>query len=197
MTAPILSTTPVPSPFLAPRNRAKSAREDYARGGIAIQNPSQGLNVKDWHGFLAGNTVMLEAENVLPTAVLTVPVGIQEFQFTFDQNMNPFIAYYTLTQIGAFYWYDTTIPGFTTTQLPAGSLYPRCALDDNRSTQTTPSDIILAYMRNGSLYYRLQRERYLNENLLSNTLAGWALVNIGMSVKLRFQFRMRKQQTVS
>lgn len=182
-----LSTEPVEGQFLAPRNIPPMPLVDYERGGAAIEDASQGLDVKDWRGRYIDGSIVLDAPGVAPTAVLSVP-GVTEFGFTFDQNMRVFIAYVDAT--GAhFYWYDTQIPGYTTTTLPAGSITPKCSMDDKRTSQLLVSDIILAYVRNGNLYTREQRDRYSVEYLLKAGVGG-KLIQIGMNDKLRFQFRL-------
>src|SRR5690606_12695294 len=91
---------------------------------------------------------------VEPVSVLEI-AGVTEFQFTFDQNMQPVIAY--LTADGAFlYWFDATLPGFTTLVLPAGSRSPRISLDDKRAASgvtSGASDVILTYLRDDALYF--------------------------------------------
>src|SRR5690606_8212638 len=186
----VLSTVPVPAAFRPPHDRVKERLIDYELGGRAIQDSSEGLEVKVWTAEADEQTgsIMLSAPGVTPVEVLVVP-GVQEISLTFDQNMQPALAY--LTADGAFlYWFDTTLPGFTTLALPAGSHSPRITLDDKRATQTANSDIILAYMRGGALYYRQQRDRFLIEYELANGLHGAELDQIGMNTLNRLQFRL-------
>lgn len=185
----ILSSTPVPAQFRYPRNVPRAALVDYEYGGRALQDASRGLRYQVWKGEYIDEQVVLSAPEVPAAALLSIP-NIVEFGFTFDQNMNPFVAYELASGECKFYWFDSTIPGFTTTTLPAGSTSPRCALDDNRALQIPISDIILAYVREGSLYIRAQRDRYLTEYELSDEIGGSRLLQVGLSEQLRFQFQL-------
>lgn len=186
----VLSTEVISANFLFPRNIPKRALFDYEMGGVAIGDGNQGLRVKVWYGHIEGDDVVLEAPGVAPSVVLSV-AGIKEFGFTFDQNMRLFIAYELESGESRYYWYDTLIPGYTTTTLPAGSVSPRCSMDDKRELQSPVADIILAYVRSGKLYFRAQRERYLVEHELDDSVGASRLIQIGMNIKNRFQFLLQ------
>jgi hypothetical protein len=181
----VLSTLAIEGQFLSPRNITPAPLIDYERGGVALNDGSQGLDLKDWRGRYIDGDFVLDATGVEPTVVHSV-IGVTEFGFTFDQNMRVFIAY--VDGSGShFYWYDSLIPGHTTTALPAGTITPKCSMDDKRGSQLLVNDIILAYVRNGNLYSRQQRDRYETEYLLQESVSG-GLIQIGMNDKLRFQF---------
>lgn len=185
----VLSTTAIARQFWFPRNIPRQSQIDYEYGGVALNDGSRGRRVKVWKAEYIEGFITLSAQDVAPIAYLEVP-DLFEFAFTFDANMNPFIAYELLNGQSKFYWFDTVAADFVTTTLPATSKTPRCAVDDNRDLQTGPSDIILAYCRAGSLYFRAQRERYLEEHLLSNAVGTSGLIQIGMNKGLRFQFQL-------
>jgi hypothetical protein len=161
-----ISSILVSRQFLPPDDEENFALFDKDRGGIALNDPSEGNDIIDWtlRYFPATGDFVIESETTSPTILLTV-ADVTEISFTFDQNMNPFIAFVENGQ-AKFWWYDSEIPGTTTTNLPAGSLTPRCTLDDKRQTQTGQSDIILCYVLNGDLKKRIQRERYTVEDTL-------------------------------
>lgn len=182
----VLSSRAIPARFLQPKNRPFSYLTSYERGGIALLDGSQGVNLKNWRGRYIGNDIVLDADDVAPTVVLT-HAGITEFEFTFDQSMNPFISFMENDTDAKFYWFDTTLPGFTITTLPVGSVSPRCALDDHRDLEASVSDIILVYLRSGNLYFRAQRDRYLIEYLLQAGLGATKLGQVGMNRVMRFQ----------
>jgi hypothetical protein len=182
-----MSSQNIPAPFLAPRDIDYLPEENYELGGVALNDSSQGLRVKVWRGRLVDNQIILDADDVSPIVVVSGS-GITEFQFTFDQNMRPFVCY---VEDGSakFYWYDSNIASFATTVMASGVTNPRCALDDKRSMQSSLSDIILAYVREGSLYFRAQRDRYLAEYQLIDGGVD-ELVQMGMSRGNRLQFRI-------
>ena len=183
-----LSSVNSPSEFLPPRDITPfNVLDNYEIGGVALSDPSQGLQVKIWRGQLDGNNIVLSAEGVTPTTVVT-DTDITEFQFTFDQNMQPFVAY-VAGGAAKYLWYDTQLEDFRTTVLGADHITPRCAMDDKRRTQNAANDIILAYVRNNNLYFRAQRDRYTIEYLLyTGSIA--TVRQVGMTRGNRFQFRI-------
>lgn len=186
----VLSTEALPGQFIFPRNAPVQPLVSYEYGGIALNDGTSGLRHQVWKGEYLEGAIVLSAPSVAPAAILTLE-DVIAFQFTFDRNMNPFVTYELDGSDGAFYyWFDSTVPGFVTSELPDGSRTPRCAHDDNRDLQSTASDIILAYCRGTSLYFRAQRERYLTEHLLSAEIGASSLIQIGMNDVLRFQFQL-------
>lgn len=182
-----LSLTPVPGAFLAPDHTDPLPLEDWEMGGIALSDPSAGLQYQVWHAFMDGDWITVEAPEVAPTAIIEVP-GCTSLSFTFDQNMNIVVAYMQGTQ-SYLYWYDTGENKFVTTHF-TGVITPRVALDDKRQTQSGTSDVIFAYIRDNNLYFRAQRDRYETEYLLASSVDA-LLVQIGMSNRSRFQFKLR------
>src|SRR5690606_9335710 len=107
--------------------------------------------------------------------------------------MQPFLCWRRADGSAAFRWFDPTLAAFDVVELPAGTTSPRCVLDDKRHVSGTiagASDIILAYIRGGALYYRQQRDRFLIEYELANGLHGAELDQIGMNTHNRLQFRL-------
>ena len=182
----ILDTLEVPNP-------QPSLLESRQLGGIALQNANQGTNVKVWTAYLDGDSVKVYAADVAETIVFT-RVGISEICLAFDQNMNIFIAF-VQAGVAKFYWYDSLIEDYTFSDLPVGTTYPRCTLDDHRSLEVAASDIILAYILDGNLYFRAQRDRYTIQYLLYPDLnidvINPELMYIAMNDALRVQFYVR------
>ncbi|URA06908.1 hypothetical protein Pfeifenkraut_BL30011 [Xanthomonas phage Pfeifenkraut] len=181
-----LSTTPVQAQFIWTGPRS-SPFTDTERGGVALNNATQGLLVKMWAVRYDKETgdVIMSAPGVSDVVAFTRP-DITELSLTFDQNMNPFIAFVQAGQ-AKFWWYDPLIPGQTFEEtLINGVQNPRCSLDDKRELETSRSDVILAYVRAGSLYVRYQRERYLTEHLMQGGVD--KLYQVGMNAQYRFQF---------
>lgn len=181
----VLSTIPQPAAFLSPRDAPPMPLIDYELGGIGISDPSAGLMAKSWRMVWQDGQFIADAPAVAPI-VLLEKANVTEFSFTFDQNMKPFITW--IDDQGAwYYWYDATSGGYRTVQLAADVQTPKCSLDDKRANELYKSDIILAYMRNGNLYYRQQRDRFGTEYLLKENVGGY-LRRIGMNNIWRFQF---------
>lgn len=187
-----LSTAPRPSRFFGARSGAVSKTIDYEDGGVAIQDPSEGLLYQRWEARLFNSDmvdsyVALSAREVPEFMWLAIPY-MTEISFTFDANMRPAVAYVAGGQ-SFLSWYDSLDSTYKTTALAVGVITPRVALDDKRhvgSNGYQNSDVILAYVRGGNLYTRIQRERYETEHLMATNVK--PLIKIGMSRALRLQF---------
>lgn len=194
----MLSSQLVLGYYLYPDSIDPDPFKSYELGGIALQDPTQGLEVQTWWARLYKDGVT-ETSNVYIGADLVPEVSFfegtdfTEISLAFDQNMNPFIAYMENGQ-AKFYWYDTAIEGYTITTLPANSRSPKCCMDDKRPLETAKNDILIAYMRDDKLYYREERDRYLVEYLLSSGHGLLDLIQIGMNNKLRVQFALGLQE---
>ena len=188
----VLSTVPVPSRFFGARAGATSKTVDIEDGGKAIQNPDGGLLYQRWRARLfnagqADSYVMLDARDVPEFVWLTVP-NMTEISFSFDANMQPVVAYVANGQ-SYLNWFDSIASDYVTTTLAADVKTPRVSMDDKRlvgSQGYQLSDVILAYVRGGNLYYRQQRDRYQVERLLATGVK--PLIKIGFSRGLRLQF---------
>jgi len=182
----VLSTVPINAAFSGARALPVTRTVDYEDGGIAIQDPSKGSQYQRWRGRLLGDDIILDAPEVEAFAVFSGP-DITEISFTFDQNMRPAIAYLQ-AGVSKLWWFDSVAGAQVITEYP-GAITPRVVLDDKRFTQTSNSDVILGYVRDGALYYRRQRDRFTIERLLD---AGphVGLIKIGFNVQLRLQYLM-------
>jgi len=181
-----LSSQPRPAPLLLD-NPQPTLRESRHRGGVALNDASQGLDVRTWVCRTDGTAVTLEAAGV-PATTLFTGTGITEVSLAFDQNMNPFVAFVDSSG-PRFRWFDPVVSQYVITALPAGSTNPRACLDDNRGTQSAASDVIIAYVRAAVLHFRAQRDRYLVEYTLSTGLFR-PLRAVGMNRGLRLQFQL-------
>jgi len=182
-------------PFVGARNRPITRALDYEDGGIAIQNPSGGLNRQVWqarllHAGEAGSFVQMQAETGAPFVLWQRPY-MSEFSFTFDQNMQPVLAY---VEDGAAFlrFYDSLTQDFSILALGAGVITPRVAFDDKRDfLGYAQSDVLLAYVHSGNLYQRKGSERYQNTHLIRAGVGSAGLIKIGMNRQLRMQYRVK------
>lgn len=188
-----ISSEQLRSAFLGAKNSPDiGPMLDRENGGVALQDPSQGLLVRQWLGTASSTQIQISTQGVSPIVVVN-DVDISEFSFSFDQNMNVVVAYVAggVTKLN---WFDVMVPGQVTTSF--GSLVtPKVSLDDKHELANDTSDVIFSYIRDGSLYYRQQRERYQTERLLAdattleeNGISDPRLRRIGMNVNLRFQW---------
>lgn len=189
----VLTSETIISAYLFPDNLVSTDLEDWELGGIGLSDPSQGLEYQAWHLTVLGEgaltTVWLDAPTTPLVQQFALP-NITWARLAFDQNMHPVISY--MAQGGpGFWWWDPTIPGNTFTTLPSTILRPCVTMDDKRDTQTLlgNNDVVMAYINNNNLCFRLQRERYATEHVWLvniNLLVSNPFVNkIGMTTGLR------------
>lgn len=190
-----LSSTPLPTAFLPPRNTtrfsASAGMRDVHLGGVAIGNATRGITFQLWTVFTDGNNVWLEAPNT-PAFILLPGVGAAWVSLAFDQNAQIFVGYATLAGNASYYWFDTTVLQYRTSTLPGTITRVFSALDDNRPALSASADILLVYERGGTLFFRQQRDRYGVEYTLGTAPA--TLVQIGMNNLYRFQFAFQNVQ---
>jgi len=181
--------------FVGARDLAITRTLDFENGGLAIQNPAGGLNLQVWQArlFHAGERqsyIEMRAEQVAPFIAWQQPY-LEEFSFSFDQNMQPVFAYMQNGQ-AKLRFFDSVPQAFSIIHLEQGAITPRVALDDKRDfLGYAQSDVILAYVLNGNLVKRLGSERYLNTHLVKANIGHAGLVKIGMNLGLRFQYRVK------
>ena len=183
ITGQLLVTDPQPTPLISRQ-----------RGGVGYRDASQGVNVKVWTCTLVNEVdVVIYAGDVAPI-VLFSGEDITQLSLAFDQNMNAFVAFVQAGQ-AKYYWYDSLIEQQIISNLPVGATYPRATLDDHRMLETAHSDIIMVYLLNGNLYFRMQRDRYLVQRLLYADLnlvvIAPVIRYIGMNDKNRLQIMIQ------
>lgn len=191
----VFSITPLPSPYLTPRTtpryNAAHGTVDTHLGGVALSDASKGIVFQLWTCFTDGINIWLSAPNT--AAFIILPnVNALWVALAFDQSSIVTIAYVDNQSRLFYYWFDSTISGFRTSQV-AGS-YSRvfASLDDNRVQELTSSDVIIAYQRAGSVYSIQQRDRFGVEYTLG--AAPGTLVQLGMNLKFRIQFAFQSIQ---
>lgn len=184
-----LSTTPAAAGFVDTFTTG-APLVDIEYGGVALYDASQGIALKPWtlrYDRATGDMLVGAAD--VPDIVLFNRADITQVSLAFDRNMSPVVCFVQAGQ-AKMYYYDDLVPGFIFQESLLGSaIDPRCAHDDKRASQSAVSDVIVAYVRAGSLYYRQQRDRYLIERLLAPGVE--RLYQIGMNSKFRLQFLCR------
>jgi hypothetical protein len=177
----------VPSKYPAPDNAALSALTSVKSGGAALNDPGAGFNVQDWTLNYADGDVTISAPSAEPVVLFSLD-GITEIDLAFDQSMRPFVAFMQ-NGVARYWWYDSQSSGPVFSDLPDGTEAPRCCLDDRRPQGVPSSDIILAYLRSGTLYFRAERDRYETEYTLASSVTG-SLRRVAMNRGLRVQFEL-------
>lgn len=184
-----LSSQPIVAPFLVPYRLDKLI--DYEWGGADIADTSKGMQVKIWTCKYVGNQIII-SDGLISHIVLNVE-NVTALSFAFDLSMRPVVAY-VLGQETYLNWYDTAVSKRVTTNFGIECITPQLALDEHRAIQSANADVIFAYLRNGILRTRLQRDRYQIEY---SYVASQELVQIGMTSNYRFAFASKVINTFS
>ena len=158
---------------------------DFETGGDDINDLTHGKQSQIWNGFYKDYHVYIQNPNIEPVRLFS-GVDVSELSFTFDQLMRPVLVI-VQGDVIKLRWYDSTISDYTITEFLTGEAFPRLSLDDKRTSQDGTSDVIFAYMRNSSLCYRAQRDRYGIEYVLETNIHR-KLSKIGMNNRWRMQF---------
>jgi hypothetical protein len=186
-----LSTSLQPAPFLywdAVRWEPYTA---HAQGGIALQDPSQGLEVQLWRAFYRGTTVWLQAVQTGEEALL-VDTGERSryLSLAFNQNMDWHLTWED-AEGAKMRWWDTAQNGYATWVEP-GARGPGICLDEHRSWNVLRSDVLFFYLKGSKLYYRQQRERFSVERELGDVPENaLAVGRVGMMTNLRVGIEIR------
>lgn len=182
------SVTAIPLPH--PDNLKTIGLTDKELGGVAINNGSQGLSNWVWTvNVEPDGAVKLWREGEAATTVL-VQTDIADIALAFDQNMQPVLAWESTTGELFLYWFNPVIQSFVTDSFGLGR-NPRLAMDDKRIRSLGTSDVIFAYISEGKLCYRMQRDRFVTEYIVATDITDsrLKLQRIGL-VNYRFQFEI-------
>ena len=191
------------APFQYPDNISSSSElVDYEMGGLAIQNPSKGLRYQMWKGWWdsTDSTAYLEPEDTGIAIPIHTASNVEEFCFTFDQNMRWSTACRFSGDTVEHRWYDTSVAAYVTTTYPSITSV-RLALDDKRDMQVQlgGTDMIMTYISGGQVKWRIQRDRFLTEYIHPGPAISesFRISHFGMSTKNRLQWRIgpRRIQT--
>lgn len=186
-----LSTVAIKGDFLLPdRLGRKSKVEDFERGGVALNNPTDGLDVRDWRIRILGTIARLGPYPEGPEIDLFFDAGMTEISLAFDQNMRPAVAYIA-NGVTKLFWYDTALAAQTTTSFGGGLRTPFLTLDDKRASQSSANDILFFYLVGTTLRYRMQRERYQTERTIyTGLLPNAQIKRVGMGTNLRLHIEI-------
>ena len=198
-----LSDEPVIGNWLQPDSIDMELLESWERGGVALNDVSEGLTYQDWKLTIEGDELVLYPQQtggriVIFTLQAGVGARVTSLSLAFDQNMDWTALVYTSdTNETYHYWYDSTIPGYqiTTYDDMTGAML---SLDDKRAEQLRlgGTDILLFYLKPGSgagnmaLWYRQQRDRFGIEYNLGEFANVTGIRRVGMSDVGRVQIEL-------
>lgn len=189
-----LSTTVFRGGLLNPWSNDPKVSHHF--GPVRIQDPSEGLLVKLWTLRVEGGSAILSAQGAEPTVEFTRRESIDNVSLSFDQNGRPCICFEEAGSGPYLYWFDPVPNEPTFMPIPGGASTPRITLDDARAFNVGGSDVILAYVREGLLRYRRQRDRFAVEvtppiGVGGNPLQVDELYHVTMNSRLRLEFLVK------
>jgi len=185
-----LEETTITAAFIAPRDVAVTPFTWWERGGIALDDMTDGVDVRNWFFECDPDTGIVSVgvpDVIAATAIYTIAPLPVEVTGSFDLDMHPVLA-----------WRDVNGDAFlrvtdANTALPARTQFLKLALDDVRDEQLAEvTDLILAYTRDNVLYCRQLSEAFAVETELAVGFA--SLYQIGMNTDFRFQFQRTAAQ---
>ena len=158
------------SPIADPRNEFYGLHKSKTYGGVAIGDTSEPLNKYIWDGEYDKDTGSFsfwrrDLGKNTKTTVFEGKKDILSIDFCFDQNMRAFISYEQNYQ--SYYWhFNAENSTYDEVKLENATRFPRCCLYTAQPYSIPDSDVIIAYIRNNKLLFRVQRERFLKEYLI-------------------------------
>lgn len=172
----------------------------WEKGGVALSDPSLGINIHDWKGFYQDNNIYLQNTATSQTYLVLAGVpDVVDMSFAFDANMRANIGYALSDGTAKVRYYDTVTEDFVTMTLPAGAGAPRLCHDDKRDDMVilNVTDVLVFYIYNNKLYYLLQRERFETPHQVATVTEGTVLARVGMSNDLRILAQITNGDFVS
>lgn len=212
----VLSSEPVVGRFMYDMGIEPTPELDFKPGGIALQDPSQGLEYQIWRGMILNpatehSRIVIDGRFNPQHELIAVP-NIIEFSFSFDFNMRPMCVYVTedsevinneifYHQESSLYWYDNTVGRYDTIPLGSSVRTPKLFIDDPRLEATNyyeRADVCLFYWQEDNLYVRYLRDRFtiptlLKRNVLTIKQAG---MNEFHRVQVLFQREIKRCQFI-
>lgn len=185
---PVLSSLPIRGVFVGPVQDPDTPLVDHALGGEALNVTDAGGFTREWTLEYVSGDFRLYREGVAPVVVHSA-AGVTELSLSFNLTMRPHIAYSVGAQ-GYLLWYDSLSSANSVLSLGAVET-PKVGLDETRDLFSDIADVVLAYVKDGDLCVRVQRERFQTEHLLEANIGG-NILNIGPADNLRFQFEFRE-----
>lgn len=174
----------------------QNSLKDLARGGMAIQDPSQGLNVQDWLAEAERNEIYVGPRDgsAARTLIVSESENVSWVSLAFDTLMQVYLAYIA-GDTPKLRWFDTTQNSIVTDDFP-DIITPILMHDDVRKKQVDlgGTDIVFVYVRDDALRVRYQRDRFGDEKELAPMPEGAdRIVGYGMTGALRLRFDLGRR----
>ena len=159
-------------------------------GPVALNDANEGLNNKFWATYFdpSTNNIILDDLEGNTEIIVNEPLGIKIIGLAFDQNGNDTYAWITETDILMLRFFDGGIPGDITVNLGTAQDVV-ITMDMKYQAENSKSDVLLFYIKDNAIFYRVQRESYNTENPTPVTSGASRLIDSGMRTDYRFQVK--------
>lgn len=185
----------LPAAIVPPDNRARVLGVDAEKGAPAgVEDITR--RTATYLSRRVGDLFQISDDGEVWTTVHTVAGASKGFTFSFDQNMRVLVAYQLgddttspAQRTGYLYWYDNTLPGFTTIDIGA-CVSPFLFFDFATDSSAAFAEVLLFYIRSGTVYYRRQSDRFTIEYTAAPLPAGKTrITGVGMGTNWRLHVR--------
>jgi hypothetical protein len=159
-------------------------------GPVAISDATKNLNNKYWATYWDGGTdgIYLDDLSGNVSLIITEPVTVKRVALAFDQNANDTIAWVTENDDLKLRFFNGALPGYVV--LNIGDAQDVTLTMDMKYHPSSPtSDILMFYIRDNAIYYRVQRDLYAIEYSTPVTSGASRLIDSGMRKDYRFQVK--------
>ncbi len=158
-----------------------SKKVDYELGPISLSNTSEGLAYQIWKIWVNGDDIIVSPEaDTLNQTILFSETGITEVSLAFDQLAKPLVSY-LVGGVCKLWWFNP-LTSLIENRIFGPYVTPLLTMDDKRPLFSSSSDVIFVYIRDGAIYFRIQRDRFDIEYMAAVLPVGTsALRKLGMT----------------
>lgn len=183
----ILSSSDVDGIFVGAKAKSDNSYQDFEDGPVAIGDISKGLNYQIWWAEIDDDKIFLLANNQERQIFITAN-DITEVSISFDGNARPIVAYIA-NKTGFLKYFDSFSSAYVTLNL--GSIKsPKVFMDDKRAFFQAESDVILVFVRDNKLIYKLQKDRFNTDYIVADGVG--LIERFGMLNNYRLGVRLKQ-----
>lgn len=184
------SSEPQVSQMVIPHTYPQATRlVAHDLGPKSIGDITAGLGCRIWTASWDQDSGLV----MMDGSPLFTDIELKELSLTFDQAGKEFIAFQS-NGVVKIWWYDPLSSTRQVAEICSGD-QPFCHLDIREPSLVASSDIVLVYRRGSSVFYRLQRDRFLIErNTPLADISGISLRAVAMATNNRLTIRYRVKE---
>lgn len=159
---------------------------DVTIGPIGVNDNSKGLTYQYWAAYYDAGIIKIDDLSGNSSFVISEPDGVKSISLAFDQNANPVYLWITNPGNLKLRWFDASINSYVVDELGTAQSAVM-TMDMKYDPSNERSDILLFYIRDGAILYRVQRDKYEIENISPVTSGAISLSSVGTTTGYRTQ----------